>query len=50
VTKIHTTFPADRFFPDLDRDDSWEVVNTEGPFSHQDLTYSYVTYERKHTP
>jgi dihydrofolate reductase len=50
VTKLHTTFPADRFFPDLDRDESWQVVSTEGPFSHEGLTYSYVIYERKNNP
>ena len=48
VTKIHYAFPgADTFFPDLDRDPAWAAAETEGPFVHQDLTYSYVTYRRK---
>lgn len=47
VTKIHHGFPgADTFFPNLDQDSAWEVVEEEGPFSHQELTYSYVTYRR----
>ena len=47
VTKIHKTFPADRYFPDLDADPAWEIAEREGPFTHEDLTYSYVTYKRK---
>ena len=47
VTKIHKAFPADRYFPDLDADPAWVLVETEGPFTHEDLTYSYVTYKRK---
>ena len=47
VTKIHKAFPADRYFPNLDADPAWKIVETEGPFTHEDLTYSYVTYKRK---
>ncbi|MDY3013892.1 MAG: dihydrofolate reductase [Evtepia sp.] len=47
VTRIHHAFPgADTFFPDLDQDPAWGVVEKAGPFSYQDLTYSYVTYRR----
>ena len=47
VTKIDKAFPADRWFPDLDKDIAWEVTETEGPFEHEGLEYSYVTYQRK---
>lgn len=47
VTKIHKAFDADRYFPDLDQDPVWEVVSEEGPFQHEDLTYTYVTYHRR---
>ena len=47
VTKIEKAFEADRYFPNLDNDPKWEVVETEGPFQHEDLTFSYVTYKRK---
>ena len=47
VTKIHRAFEADRYFPDLDADPAWQVTATEGPFQHEDLTYSYVTYRRR---
>ena len=47
VTKIDKAFPADRWFPDLDEDPAWEVAETEGPFEHEGMEYSYVTYRRK---
>ena len=48
VTKIHRAFPgADSFFPDLDADPAWQVVETEGPYVWGDLAYTYVTYERR---
>ena len=47
VTKIHHWFEADRFFPDLDKAPDWEIAETDGPHTHEDLTYSYVTYRRK---
>lgn len=47
VTKIEKAFTADRYFPDLDADPAWEVVETEGPYTHEDLTFSYVTYKRR---
>ena len=47
VTRIHRTFEADRFFPDLDADPSWQAEATEGPFTQGDLAYEYVTYRRK---
>ena len=46
VTKVHRAFPADRWFPDLDADPAWEVFEAQGPFEHEGLTYSYVTYRR----
>ena len=47
ITKIDKAFPADRWFPDLDKDPAWEIMETEGPFEHEGLEYSYVTYQRK---
>ena len=46
VTKLEKTFPADRFFPDLDRDPEWEVIEKTGPHFHEDLSFFYVTYQR----
>ena len=47
VTRIDRAFPADRYFPDLDADPDWEILETEGPFRHEDLSYRYVTYRRR---
>ena len=46
VTRIQKAFPADRYFPDLDRDPAWQAVEEEGPYTHEDLTFTYVTYRR----
>ena len=41
------TVEADRYFPNLDNAPNWEIVEEEGPFQHEDLTFTYVTYKRK---
>lgn len=46
VTKIKKAFEADRYFPNLDADPAWRAVEKEGPFQHEDLTFTYVTYKR----
>lgn len=46
VTKIHHTFSADRFFPNLDESGAWRVEQEEGPFTQEGLTYSYLQYIR----
>ena len=46
LTKIHRTWPADVFFPDLDADPAWKVVEESEPLEHEGLFFRYVTYER----
>ncbi len=46
VTKIAHSFPADTWFPDLDRDPAWQVSGEEDPLEEKGLTFRYVTYER----
>ena len=46
VTKIQKAFPADCYFPNLDADPAWQATEEEGPFTHEGLTYTYVTYRR----
>ena len=46
VTKIDAEFPADVWFPNLDEKGDWELVETEGPYSFEKLTYHYLTYKR----
>ena len=46
VTKIRHAFPADRYFPNLDEDPAWKVMETEGPFVQGEMLFFYVTYRR----
>lgn len=47
VTKIHKTFDADAFFPDLDALEGWKVTEKEDPLTENGVDFSYVTYERE---
>ena len=47
VTKIDQWFEADRHFPNLDESPEWEVAETDGPYTFEDMEYTYVTYRRK---
>jgi dihydrofolate reductase len=47
ITKVHRSYPADCHFPNLDADEAWQVVEEEGPFFHEGLSYSYLIYERR---
>jgi len=46
VTKIHKTYPADRYFPNLDQDPAWSPVETGDPQTDADVEFHYVTYRR----
>lgn len=45
VTKVDASAPADRFFPDLDREEGWRRAGQSGEFTENGLSYSYVEYE-----
>ncbi|MCD8331043.1 MAG: dihydrofolate reductase [Oscillospiraceae bacterium] len=47
VTQIHSAFPADSWFPNLDRHPGWELVEEQGPFT-DGLSFSYRTYQAKY--
>lgn len=46
VTKIDGSFPADAWFPDLDREVGWRVSQEGEPLAEKGLSFRYVTYER----
>ena len=49
VTKIDHTFDADTYFPNLDKDDEWEITAESEEQTYFDLPYYFVKYEkRKH--
>ncbi len=48
VTKIDHDYEADAYFPDLDKDDAWEITAESEEQTYFDLPYYFVKYERKH--
>ena len=44
ITKIHKTFSADTWFPNLDLRTDWYLEEAEGPFVYEGLSYSYCRY------
>ena len=46
VTRIHSPFPADVVFPNLDRDPDWELAEEEPPLEQDGLFFHYVRYRR----
>ena len=47
VTKIGKSFPADCWFPDLDKDPMWTPVEFSQELVQDGIPYRYVTYHRK---
>ncbi len=47
LTKIMSTFEADAFFPDLDRDPAWRPTEAEPVQEENGIRFQYVTYRRK---
>ena len=46
VTKIQAAFPADCWFPHLDRRPEWRAEEESEPMEHEGVTFRYVTYRR----
>lgn len=46
ITKIHTTFPADTYFPDLDKLEEWAVSEESESLEQDGISYHYVTYSK----
>lgn len=47
ITKIDHEYEADAYFPDLDRDDEWEITADSDEQTYFDIPYQFVKYERK---
>ncbi|MCR5774072.1 MAG: dihydrofolate reductase [Lachnospiraceae bacterium] len=50
VTKIDESYEADAFFPDLDKDPEWEIVEDESSreeHTYFDLIYHFMIYRRR---
>ena len=47
VTRLDHAYEADTYFHNLDEDAEWVITNTSDEMTSFDLTYHFVTYERK---
>ena len=47
VTKLQASFPADCWFPNLDEDPSWEVVDESEEYEEKGIKFRYVNYRHK---
>ena len=47
VTKIDYAYAADTYFPNLDKDDEWEITADSEEQTYYDLEYRFLKYERK---
>lgn len=46
VTKIDRAYAADAYFPNLEKDEEWQVTAESEEQSYFDTTYRFVKYER----
>lgn len=47
ITKIDRVYEADTWFPDLDRDPEWELVEEGEEQTYFDIAYAFLRYERR---
>lgn len=47
VTKINYAYDADTYFPNLDEDEEWQLVQRSDECTYFDLEYEFVKYVRK---
>ena len=47
ITKIHASFTADAWMPDLDALPEWELAEEEPPLEDGGIVFHYATYRRK---
>ncbi|MEE1315437.1 MAG: dihydrofolate reductase [Faecalimonas sp.] len=46
VTKVHHSYEADTYFPNLDEMEDWEITGISEEQTYFDLEYEFVRYER----
>lgn len=47
VTKIDHEYEADSYFPNLDRDEEWQITADSEEQTYFDIPYQFLKYERK---
>ena len=46
VTRIDRSYQADAFFPNLDKEEGWQITARSEEQSYFDTTYSFIKYEK----
>ena len=46
VTKVESAKEADKFFPNLDAIDGWQVTEESEEFEHNEVKFRFVTYKK----
>lgn len=47
ITKIDEAYEADTYFPNLDKDEEWQMTEESEEQTYFDICYTYTTYEKK---
>jgi len=47
ITKIDHEYQADTYFPNLDKNEEWEITADSDELTYFDIPYTFVKYERK---
>lgn len=47
ITKIDHVYEADAYFPNLDKDEEWEITADSEEQTYFDIAYQFLKYERK---
>lgn len=47
VTKIDHEYEADAYFPNLDKDEEWEITADSDELTYFDIAYNFLKYERR---
>ncbi len=47
ITKIHRSYEADTWFPNLDEKPEWELAECSEEKEYRDLTYCFCTYKKR---
>lgn len=45
VTKVDSCKPADKFFPDLDKDENWVLAREKEEMEYKGIRYRFTTYK-----
>ncbi len=46
ITKVDASRPADKFFPNLDKEEKWHISEESEIFEHNGLNYKFTTYKQ----